>query len=477
MIARASEEAEKDPGSALVLPMSVAELLEIRAQIIEAWKEANRAIDGIEQAFARIHDKDFTFHHESGGQRFEKRQDPIDIPAMTADLDYSLYVFALHKLNITQAMTEKSRDEFLEKIKKQRTPFEEKQLLGLAQNAGQLFRESRLNTVREVYRRLIGVGYAGGNWGSGKKDNLQKVEKVFRVGYSDLGIASFTGKIENSSWRVSAFSGFLFNDLLTACRLIEGEGFTDYSNNIDALCRAVTHGQKWVDTGYFKVTAYHIGNVKVNWNEDKIHVLEKLNAIGSGRENAMPDVQRKRYKAEHFHNNGMPDAVDFFRPDPNAKPNDNKDFALNPARRAVACDSLHGIHTINLNGVSKKITIFNSCPVQDSIAVTIPDSMICHKDPCKEAAEKPIPKPKVYWGALRDSGIQKEADSVFVFVQLDQGNSHMLSKAESEALDRELDSLEIVHPNCKRPTCFYDPGFAESLGKWTASKKSKGVAQ
>jgi hypothetical protein len=332
VIRRATEdiEEEKSPGMDLSLPMTITELIAIRGRILESWADCNEAIARVDEAFAAITDKDFAFIHESHGQRFEKRQDPIDIEAMTADLDYSLYVFALGKLNITNAMTQTAKDEFLKKLREKATPFTEKELRGLAQNAGELFRQSSLNTVREVYKKLIAIHYKGGNWGGDKKDNLRKVEKVFRVGYSDLRVSDYGGTIESNSWRYHGFSGFRFNDLLTACRLIEGKGFTDYSNNLDSLCRAVPKGQKWVDAEYFHAQAYLNGNVKVNWNEEKIHVLEKLNAIGSGRSNDLPDTMRKRYKAEHFHGGGVPDAEDYFKVTADMEPSDEKDFAFYP---------------------------------------------------------------------------------------------------------------------------------------------------
>src|SRR5690606_34526459 len=83
------------------------------------------------------------------------------------------------------------------------------------------------------------------------------------------------------------------------------------------------------------LTAYQNGNVKCRWNEDKIHVLEKLNAIGSGRENAMPDTMRKRYKADHFANGGEPRAEDYFKPT-GKEPNSDKDFAFFPTPEDVA---------------------------------------------------------------------------------------------------------------------------------------------
>lgn len=338
MIRRATEEIdeEKAPGMDLSLPMTITELIAIRGRIIQAWKDCNAAIAQVDEAFNAITDKDFSFIHESRGQRFEKRQDPIDIPASTKDLDYSLYIFALGKLNITNAMTQTAKDEFLKNLREKATPFTEKELRGLAQNAEGLFRQSSLNTVREVYRNLIAIHYKGGDWGGDKKDNLRKVEKVFRVGYSDLRVSDYGGTIESNSWRYHSFNGFRFNDLLTACRLIEGKGFTDYSNNMDSLCRAVPKGQKWVDAEYFHAQAYLNGNVKVNWNEEKIHVLEKLNAIGSGRENDLPDTMRKRYKAEHFHGGGVPDAEDYFKVTEDVEPSDEKDFAFYPTPPEVA---------------------------------------------------------------------------------------------------------------------------------------------
>lgn len=323
----------------LTMPVTIADLISARSQIIESWHEVNRSIDAIEAAFARIHDNDFHFLDSDShrGRQWEKRQDKVEIPQMTADLDYSLFVFALGKLNITNAMTAGAKDAFLEKIKKAKTVFDETQLTGLAQNASTIFKDSSLNTVREVFRKCIGTSYRAdtGSRLEKKRDNLQKVERNFRVGWSDIGL-NYSGSIECQRWDHRPDSGaFRFNDLLTACRLIEGEGIPDYSNNMDAFCRLVPKGQKWVDTGYFVAQKYLNGNVKVKWNEDKIHILEKLNAIGSGRENAMPDTMRKRYKSEHFHGGGVAKAETFFNPE-GIEPSDEKDFAFYPTPESVA---------------------------------------------------------------------------------------------------------------------------------------------
>jgi len=334
--AETENENENKAGSMdLTLPMTIAELIAIRATIIQAWHDTNNAIDSVDKAFARIHDKDFVYFLETG-RRGQEYGTQYAVKEMTEALDYSLFVFSLGKLNITNAMTENAKEKFLEEIKKNKTVFDEKQLTGLAQNASRLFKDSSLNTVRQVYRQLIGVSYnaPAGSRMERKKDNLQKVEQVFRVGWSDVSLKSaWSGgyTLEVNSWRYgNSSTHFHFNDLLTACRLIDGKGIPDYSNNLDSIIRSQPKGIHSVDTGYFILQAYQNGNVKVKWNEDQIHVLEKLNAIGSGRENAMPDTMRKRYKPEHFHDGAAINPFNYFKPDPKMEPSDDKDFAFFP---------------------------------------------------------------------------------------------------------------------------------------------------
>jgi len=322
--------------------MTIPELIQVRARIIESWKVASEALNGVSDAFRQIRGDSFKmvdparevmaggylqdYHEYSRG---DNKNYPHDIERQTKALDFSLWVFALNKLNITNVMTDKARQEFLEKVRKGGKTFSEVEVAGLAQNAAQIFQDSSLNMVREVFKSLIGCSYNGGSWGSGKKDNLKKIEKVFRCAWSDF-------KHSRHSYYGSS-SGIKWNDVLTACRLIEGRGVTDYSNNFYSLVHARDRerGSNEAQTEYFHLTAYQNGNVKCRWNEDKIHVLEKLNAIGSGRENAMPDTMRKRYKADHFANGGEPRAEDYFKPT-GKEPNSDKDFAFFPTPTAVA---------------------------------------------------------------------------------------------------------------------------------------------
>jgi hypothetical protein len=315
--------------------MSVRELLDAREAIIKAWKGFHAAEKVLDDAFSLIKGRDASFafdpdHEIKGDDWRDERRVTI--------LDYSLWSFAFEKLNLTKAMTEAKRAEFLQEVRKNGTAFSEKNILGLAQNAAKIFQDSSLHTVREVYRKLIGAEYEGYVKGDAKRkrDNLRKVEACFRLRWSDVCISSYGNRIDLRYDSYNNSTTFRFNDLLTACRLIEGKGFTDYSNDMRAFLNQVPRGQTWVDTGYFVITAYKNGNKKVNWNEDKLDVLDRLNAIGSGREADLPDTMRKRYKAEHFHDGGMPKAEEYFQPDPKMEPSDDKDFAFYPTPPEVA---------------------------------------------------------------------------------------------------------------------------------------------
>lgn len=310
--------------------MTIPELLQARERIIKAWAVASEALNEVGAAMSSIRSAKFRIcDHERQVDRgyiapydFGRRDYPHNIERQTKALDYSLWVFTLDKMNLTNVMSEGAKSDYLEKVRTAGRKFCEEELEGLVQNAVDIFRKNSLNIVREVYGNLIGCGYHSGNWMEKKKDNLQKVEKVFRIWYTNF---------EHPARRSYSSAGrFDWNDVMTACRLIEGMGPTNYSNNFYSLTNARDRERgDVVETEWFHLQAYMNGNVKCRWKEDKIHVLEKLNAIGSGRENAMPDVMRKRYKPEHFDGDGIPKAEAYFKPSGN-KPNSDKDFAFFP---------------------------------------------------------------------------------------------------------------------------------------------------
>jgi hypothetical protein len=270
-------EEETEAGSAVSVPLTLKELVAIRAEIIESWREIGKVKARMEEAFSRIHDKAFSFEHpDRQHYRYDSDGYPFAFESQVQALDYSLWRFALEKLNITNAMTGSARDEFLAKVKERKTEFSEKEIQGLAQNASRLFKESSVNTVREVYRKLIGMRYRSGEAALAyKKDNLQKVEKVFRMGWCDVRYDPTWGRI-GVDYNRNNPGCFHFDDLITACRLIEGKGFADYSNNIWAMVCAEENRQRGnmeLDTDYFTIRVYKNGNVKVHWREDKMDVL------------------------------------------------------------------------------------------------------------------------------------------------------------------------------------------------------------
>ena len=69
----AADTQEKEPGTALALPMTIAELIKIRADIIQAWRDVNDSIERVDHAFAGIRDKDFHFQFESFSERTGSR--------------------------------------------------------------------------------------------------------------------------------------------------------------------------------------------------------------------------------------------------------------------------------------------------------------------------------------------------------------------------------------------------------------------
>lgn len=216
------------------------------------------------------------------------------------EMDSAFWRAAFERIGITKVMSQKKRDEFLKGVDEKHTPFNTDNIIGLRQNADRIFRENSVGIVKEIYTTLIGCEY--GDWKSKKKDNLQKIEKVFRTRGSDIRWLSWpmTPRFEYEP-DLRNGNGLHFNDLFNACFLLEGLGVPDYHNNFYSIAQPqLKGGTGKVVTDYFTVQAYKNGNVKVSWNENKIDVLARLNAFGAGDENALPDTMRKRYKPEHF---------------------------------------------------------------------------------------------------------------------------------------------------------------------------------
>ena len=210
--------------------------------------------------------------------------------------DVAFWDHVLRTYGLTSSMTEKAKVEWMERIEREAPAFTFENCQALVQNMEEKYNRAAWETVREVYRQLIGCRYNGPGRTS-KFDNLQRVEEVFRC----------RGNITwNSFWRRFSYqtgwrSGINYDDLLTACYLLEGRGKPTYAENM------YTHAHKafeerghTLETEFFHLTCYKNGNQKVKWKADKLDTLARFNKYGS--EGGLPDPERKRYKPEHFRN-------------------------------------------------------------------------------------------------------------------------------------------------------------------------------
>lgn len=194
---------------------------------------------------------------------------------------------------LTNSMTEKAKLEFECKIQENPPEFTVEELIGFSQNATTIYGNNIENTIKEVYRQLIGCHYSGGDWRVRKKSNLKRIEKSFRIsGNISWNSFGFGGFIFEGRTR---YSGFNFEDLLTACRLLDGQGRSNYSNSFDSLCQEQFKEGNIITTDYFTVKCYLNGNQLVKFTN--LNILESLNRVGANGE--LPDVLKKKYKPEH----------------------------------------------------------------------------------------------------------------------------------------------------------------------------------
>lgn len=303
--------------SDLKIPVTIVEVLKSKELVLESLDNQLELLKQLssEESNCRVLLNGRLDAHEGTFRKFfENSVTEKNKEEKIKDLNYALWVYSFDKMDITKAMTEGAKHQFLENVKKNDIVFCEKEIIGLIQNSNQMFKNSSLETVRTVFNKLIGAEYESGNrYIARKKNNLQKIEQCFRLRNTDAKYyKSWSGNddyitkeyfssssLKDSDSYVSKHVVFI-DDIITACRLIEGAGFSDYSNNFDGLCRQARKGQTWVDTEYFNVQVFKNGNVKIRFHDEKLDVLERLNAIGSGRENELGDALKKRYKQEHF---------------------------------------------------------------------------------------------------------------------------------------------------------------------------------
>ncbi len=226
--------------------------------------------------------------------------------------DVAYWNHVLYAYGLTSSMTEKAKAAWMERIEKEAPPFSLENCQALVQNMEEKYRRDGWETVKEVYRQLIGCRYQGPRFMT-KLDNLQRVEEVFRC-RGNISWYTLGGRFDyKSEWR----NGINYDDVLTACFLLDGRGKPTYANDLYRISyETFLNGGDTLETEYFTVRCYKNGNQKVHWKKDKLDSLARLNKVGS--DGGLPDPLKKRYKPAHFSNGQFdPDAARAeFKPGP-----------------------------------------------------------------------------------------------------------------------------------------------------------------
>lgn len=278
----------------LVIPLNIKDYINHRDEIVKNFRNFLESKKNLDSSISRYGVGNIYAPHV----REFYDEDSLKRKISEVDFEFWKHIFSQSKL--TSAMSTKKRDEFLKNVEKENIEFNIENINSLVQNFENLFRENCWDLVIQVYKQLIKCEYASGDWRFRKYDNLQKIEPIFRISRTDL-------RPRDSKWSPGEFTyepnqnyGFHFNDLISVCFLIEGLGLPDYSNNFYSYAQPQLKNKgSVVKTPWFTVKVYKNGNCKVTWEKSKQYVLDKLNLIGSGDDNALPDVMRKRYKKEH----------------------------------------------------------------------------------------------------------------------------------------------------------------------------------
>ena len=210
-----------------------------------------------------------------------------------AYVDKKFWEHLIETSQLSNSMTSKTRNELYQKLDQAPPEFSETEVLQYAESLKHLYGDNALQTIKEVYRQLIGTSYWTGK--QEKKNNLRQVEKTFKI----------RGNIRhNERWKDFCYQenahGFDFSDLLAACYLLETGIRPTYAQDFRVLAFESFKIGNTIDTPFFTVEAHINGNQTIRWKEEKIAVLNDLNKYGPAENNQLPDPLKKRYKPEHF---------------------------------------------------------------------------------------------------------------------------------------------------------------------------------
>jgi len=209
-------------------------------------------------------------------------------------LNTSAWLSLLRVAGITELLTECKKQELRKMYCDNPPNFDAEQIGIFAQNIGNIYANSIDQTIKDVYAKLIGCHYNAASWRDKKADNLRGINQQFRI--SGGGISKSWGKFDYM--RTSYSRTFDFEDLYTCCKLLDGKSRHDYSDTfwvaIGKAPRFKEFGE--METKWFKIKAFKNGNTFVTWT--RLDILKEFNKIGGGGQ--LPDVQSKKYKAEHW---------------------------------------------------------------------------------------------------------------------------------------------------------------------------------
>lgn len=297
------EEPEVGEGSSETLKDGSERMPAILPTLLDLLKRRDRVIGIIGELEALKEELDQLARGLRRGYLFDLNHDRYP-DGRIKKTDVAFWDHVLRSYGLTSSMTEKAKVEWMDRIEREAPAFTFENCQALVQNMEEKYTRAAWETVREVYRQLIGCRYAGPGVTS-KYDNLQRVEEAFRC----RGNISWCGYSRRFTYQTAWRNGINYDDLLTACYLLEGRGKPTYAQNM------YTHAHKafedrgnTLDTEFFHITCYKNGNQRVQWKADKLDTLVRFNKYGS--EGGLPDPERRRYKPEHFRNGNFdPDAA------------------------------------------------------------------------------------------------------------------------------------------------------------------------
>lgn len=217
----------------------------------------------------------------------------FDLETATKVTDKKFWRFIVQSSQLSRAMSEKAKADLDKKIDEEPPEFSQAEIEMYAANLDGLYASNGAQTIKEVYRALIGCKYWSGHLT--KEDNLQKVKPIFHCRWQIRWDAYF------KTFRADSWYGqdCKYEDLLTACYLLDTGIKPDYAATFKALAGEQFNEGPEVITPYFTVLAYKNGNQKVTWSKDKLHILDDLNKYGSDG-TRLPGTLSKKYKPEHF---------------------------------------------------------------------------------------------------------------------------------------------------------------------------------